>query len=164
MGKTKVYFDSRKCLGCHSCEFVCAVEHSKTKDPHKAHLEEEMPIPRLNVEFVEGMCLTMACRHCDPAPCVEACIAGAMNKDPDTGQVSCNADKCIGCWMCIMVCPFDAVVPGKTFSIKCDMCHEHGSPVCVEACHTRALFEATPEEYAKIAKEKAQAKKAESLK
>jgi len=154
----KVYFDSRKCLGCHSCEFACAVEHSESKDPSKAHLEEETPIPRRNVKLVEGICLTVTCRHCEPAPCVEACISGAMEKHE--GEVRCNTDKCIGCWMCVMVCPFDAVSPGKIYTIKCDMCPDmENSYACVDACPTGALFAATPEEFAKMSKKKKEIKK-----
>jgi len=156
----KIYFDSEKCLGCHSCEFACAVEHSKSKDPAKAHLEDQMPIPRRNVKLVEGMCLTIACRHCDPAPCVEACITGAMRKDAETGEVSCDTDKCIGCWMCVMVCPFDAVKPGEFYTIKCDMCPDmEVTYACVEACPTKALFAATPKEFQEIRKAKAEKRK-----
>ena len=149
----KVYFDSRKCLGCHSCEFYCAVEHSKSKDASKAHLESETPIPRRNVRLVGDMCLTLACRHCEPAPCVEACIAGAMNKE--AGEVKCNTDKCTGCWMCVMVCPFGAVKPGELYTIKCDMCPDREEDfACVVACPTGALFTATVEEFKQYAKAK----------
>ncbi len=154
----KVYFESQKCLGCHSCEFACAVEHSISKDPLRAHLEEETPVPRRNVKLVEGMCLTLACRQCEPSPCVEACIAGAMTKKD--GEVICNVEKCIGCWMCVMVCPFDAVRPGEIYTIKCDMCPDReDSYACVEACPTGALFVATPEEFKEISKKKKDQKK-----
>ena len=156
----KVYFDSEKCLGCHSCEFACAVEHSVSKDPRKAHLEDETPAARRKVQLVEGMCLTVACRHCDPAPCVEACVIAAMTKDRQTGEVRCDTERCIGCWMCVMVCPFDAVRPGKVFTIKCDMCQDEESPVCVDACPTKALFEATTDEFRKICEAKQREEKA----
>lgn len=157
----KVYFDSQRCLGCHSCEFVCAVEHSKSKDPRKAHLEEDRPLPRRQVRLVERACLTVGCRHCDPAPCVEACMAGAMTKDPVTGEVTCNTQQCVACWMCVMVCPFGAVRPGQIFAIKCDMCAERGSPSCVEACPTGALFEASSEEFKEIRKARRAARQKE---
>lgn len=148
MATRKVYFDSRRCLGCHSCEFVCAVEHSESKDPHKAHLEADTPVPRRNVKLVDGACLTVGCQHCTPAPCVDACMSGAMRKDPTTGEVSCNLDQCVSCWMCVMACPFDAVEPGTFYAVKCDMCEDHeGEPVCVAGCPTGALFMATPEEF-----------------
>jgi len=154
----KIYFNRQKCLGCHSCEFACAVEHSKSKDPLKAHLEAEIPIPRRNVKLVNGMCLTVACRHCEPAPCVESCIAGAMVKIEE--EVICNVEKCISCFMCLMVCPFDAIKPGKYYTIKCDLCSDReDSFACVEACITKALFAATPEEFKEIIKKKKSIKK-----
>ena len=64
----RIYFDSRRCLGCHSCAFACAVEHSESKDPLRAHREDTRPLARRNVRYVEGACLTVACRHCEPAP------------------------------------------------------------------------------------------------
>ena len=161
----KVYFDSQRCLGCHSCEFACAVEHSVSKDPVRASLEEERPISRRKVKLVETMCLTVGCRHCQPAPCVEACMAGAMTKDFETGEVALDEEKCVGCWMCVMVCPFGAVRPGRIFSIKCDMCPDRDqSLVCVEACPTGALFEATAEEFRELTAKKDSARKAEVTK
>jgi len=160
----KVYFDSHRCLGCHSCEFACAVEHSASKDPAKAALAEEQILPRRRVRPVEGACLTVGCRHCDPAPCVAACMAGAMTKDRESGEVSCDTDKCVACWMCVMVCPFGAVRPGRFHTIKCDMCEDRDSPACVEACPTRALFEATAEEFKKIRQARKAAKEAELTK
>jgi len=60
----------------------------------------------------------------------------------------------------VMVCPFDAVSPGKIYIIKCDMCPDReNSYVCVEACPTGALFAATPEEFAKMSKKKKEVKK-----
>jgi carbon-monoxide dehydrogenase iron sulfur subunit len=142
----KVYFNSRKCLGCHSCSFACAVEHSRSKDPLRAHLETDKPVARRDVRDVAGMCLTVACRHCDPAPCAEACISGAMRRNG--AEVVCDVDRCVGCWMCVMVCPFDAVQPGAIAALKCDMCQDRPDDyVCVTACPTGALFAADAEEF-----------------
>ena len=151
----KVYFNSLRCLGCRSCEFACAVQHSQTKDPMRAPGEAEKPIPRRNIQMADGMVLTMACRHCNPAPCADACIGGALSRDYEAGSVDCDSNKCVGCWMCVMVCPFDAVKPGHVFSVKCDMCEDRASgPACVGACPTGALFEATPEEFAQRTSQK----------
>ena len=82
-------------------------------------------------------------------------MAGAMTKDLVSGEVTCNPDKCVGCWMCVMVCPFGAVRPGEIYTVKCDMCPDRdGAVACVEACPTGALFAATPEEFQKILKTK----------
>ena len=160
----KIYFDSSRCLGCHSCHIACAVEHSKTKVLCEAILEDDTPIPRRNVQLVAGSCLTVACRHCDPAPCVEACISGAMRKDDVTGEVTCDTDKCVACWMCVMICPFDAVHPGKIYTIKCDMCPDmEDAYACVTACPTGALFVASPEEFEQILQSRRETKQAEPV-
>ena len=53
-----------------------------------------------------------------------------------------DEEKCIGCWMCVMVCPYGVVVPNsKTGKVatKCDLCMERGTPACVEFCPNEAL-------------------------
>jgi carbon-monoxide dehydrogenase iron sulfur subunit len=158
---TKIYFDSRKCLSCHSCELACAIEHSVSKDAVTAHLEEPVPVRRRNV-MLAGIpdrnescaCITVACRHCVPAQCIEACISSAMERGAD-GYVYCDEKKCVSCWMCVMVCPFGAVAPGTRASVKCDMCPEREGFACVDACPTKALFAMTGEEYSALCEEKA---------
>ena len=135
-----IRFDSKKCIGCHSCAFACAVEHSQSKDPLAAHLEDTKPINRRYVRLVKGKNRAVACVHCKKPACVEACEPGAMQKGDD-GLVICDASKCTGCWECIEACPFDAVKPGNGSPIKCDMCPDReDSYACVEACPTGALY------------------------
>jgi carbon-monoxide dehydrogenase iron sulfur subunit len=137
---TKIYFNSDKCLGCHSCEFACAVEHSQSKNPLKAHLEETIPIPRKKVLFCGNINLTISCRHCENPLCVEACITGALQKQED-GKVICDINRCTGCWMCVMVCTFGAINPKSIYAVKCDMCPDRiDSYACIEACPTKALY------------------------
>ena len=52
--------------------------------------------------------------------------------------------------MCIMVCPFGAPQPFRSFRkmIKCDQCTEMDAPFCVESCPTHALVLVDPEEIA----------------
>ncbi len=146
----KIYFDSEKCLGCHSCELACAVEHSAAKRLLTAHLEEQTPVQRRNVFPVSGSAaLTVSCRHCQPAQCMDACISGAMSRKD--GYVQCDTTKCVGCRMCVMVCPFDAIKTGTVYVIKCDMCPDRDDFSCVHACPTKALFALTAEEYAAFA-------------
>lgn len=136
-----------RCLSCGTCAFVCAVEHSVGKSVKKALKEKPVPVNRRNIQRTSikdkvkkrMLALSSACHHCENPVCVEACMSGALYKDTD-GAVKQNADKCVGCWMCIMVCPFGAVSRRGNIAVKCDLCsgREKG-PACVEACPTKAL-------------------------
>lgn len=131
------------CIGCHLCEIACVTEHSRSKDVVKAYKEESpRPTPRNLVEEEGALSFSVACRHCDEPSCVEACIAGAMVKDYETGVVTHHPEKCVGCWSCVMSCSRGAVKidPTKTKVIKCDLCPDREVPACVAACPNRALI------------------------
>ncbi len=84
----------------------------------------------------------LQCRHCEEAPCLEACITGAMQRDRRTEAVLCDEEKCVGCWMCIMVCPFGVIkrdLESKKVASKCDLCLGEDMPVCVQNCPNEAL-------------------------
>lgn len=132
---------AENCLGCKSCELACAVAHSESKTLFGAVLET--PKPQLRV-FVEGdgvFNFPLQCRQCADRPCVHACMAGAMYLDEETGLVQLDSGRCVGCWMCVMVCPFGVIAQGEDHrAVKCDRCRDSGyRPACVEACPTKAL-------------------------
>jgi carbon-monoxide dehydrogenase iron sulfur subunit len=137
------------CMGCGLCEVYCTVQHSKSKDIIKAYNREHpRPISRVRLETNKPVSFAIQCRHCEDAPCVTACLSGAMHKDEETGAVTHNAEKCMGCWTCIMVCPYGAIkmdVPSKVV-VKCDLCSELDIPACVANCPNGALVykEVTP--------------------
>lgn len=141
--KRKIKVREEVCIGCRLCEIYCIVQHSKSKDIIKAFKEEQpRPLSRVLVEEQRPVSFALQCRHCDDAPCVAACITGAMTKDEETGAVMHDSDKCVGCWMCIMVCPYGAVqrdLSGKKVVSKCDLCLELAVPACVKNCPNEAL-------------------------
>lgn len=140
----RVYAKEEVCMGCRLCEIHCLVEHSKSKKIVKA-FREEFPkaMPRVLVEEAGALSFALQCRHCDEPFCVEACMTGALYKDEKTGAVLHDDDKCVGCWMCIMVCPFGVIrrdVRGKKIASKCDLCPDKEVPVCVANCPNEALI------------------------
>lgn len=148
-----VFVNPERCIGCRQCEFACAVEHSASRDPVLASWEDPPAKPRIHVETGSWLnsSFPSKCRHCDPAPCQQACPTGAIFRDPEHDLVLLDGDKCIACAMCAMVCPFDAVTfhaqariaPPRLVATKCDGCvlrlGRGEEPACVEVCKVDAL-------------------------
>lgn len=148
-----VFVNPERCIGCLQCEFACAVEHSHSRDPVLAFMEEPPPRKRVHVEagLRADTAFPNRCRHCAPAPCQQVCPTAAIHRDPENDQVLIDDAKCIACAMCAMVCPFDVLTfyaladgaAGRVVAVKCDGCIErlrHDQiPACVEACKVGAL-------------------------
>ena len=145
----RVYCIIEKCLSCRSCEIACAVAHSQSKELSGAVKEHPLPKHRIHVESIDDAgsphsirSIALQCRHCEDPLCAQACIAGGIFRDKETGTIINNPDKCVACWSCIMVCPFGVIVRYEDChrAVKCDHCADRESPACVEACPTHALI------------------------
>jgi|UniRef100_A0A7C5EUK8 carbon-monoxide dehydrogenase iron sulfur subunit len=137
----EIFVNLDRCQGCRSCQLACAVAHSRSQNLFGALGETPAPRYRLYVERGLGLNVPLTCRHCDPAPCMEACIAGALYRD-ERGAVRRREGACVGCWTCLMVCPYGVVGREKEHkvAVKCDLCPDREVPACVAACPTRALL------------------------
>ena len=139
------------CTACRLCELACAVEHSRSKTLLAAMMELPPPQPRIYVETIPATltgatAMPAICHHCDPAPCIMACVPQAMHRSSDSGEVTNVGGKtdCIACSMCAMVCPFGVIArapapDGRLMALKCDLCPGREVPACVAACPTGAL-------------------------
>ena len=81
----------------------------------------------------------MKCNQCSEPACSEACPTGAITKSNVDGVVRINEDKCVGCGMCTLCCPYGGIyydISAKK-SLKCDNCD--GDPQCVESCKYAVL-------------------------
>jgi electron transport protein HydN len=95
--------------------------------------------------------MPVQCHHCEDAPCLRSCLAGAIKRQDDV--VVLDPHRCIGCRNCALACPFGAVqvfaeseVPENTESCctkklvyKCDLCIDAEEPACVANCPNKAL-------------------------
>lgn len=145
----EIFVQSNRCVGCLSCTIACAVAHSAGKTLLSAVAETPAPKSRLYVQWVTpDKKIPLVCRHCEEAPCMYACISGAISRNAD-GVVITDADKCIGCWTCVMVCPYGVI--GRHLqahkAYRCDRCPDRDSPACVDACPTGALVYETVPDY-----------------
>lgn len=127
------------CYGCNTCAVACKSENSTPKDVEWRRVRkfpEQMPN---TLSFI-----SMSCNHCEFPKCQEVCPVGAYQKRED-GVVIQDHDRCIGCRMCIMACPYGAPVydPVEGKTSKCHLCFDrldHGAlPRCVEACPGKVL-------------------------
>lgn len=138
----QVYVKEQACIGCHLCEVYCQLQHAQSKDLIKAFKRESpRPLPRLRVEERGAISFSVPCQQCDEAPCVQACLTGALTRDPLSSLVKVDEERCISCWTCLLVCPLAALrQDDKQKSVlKCDLCQGEEIPVCVANCPNEAL-------------------------
>jgi len=131
-----------RCTGCKTCELYCAAERcSEAKTLLGAVQETPLPQPRVRVEGGSGEAFPLQCRHCLQAPCIDACLTGALKRDETSGMVLINESLCIGCWTCTAFCPYGVIYPApeRKIALKCDRCLYMEKPVCIDVCPTGAL-------------------------
>ena len=86
------------------------------------------------------------CLHCLEPACVSVCPVAALQKQPGTGIVTYNKDRCFGCRYCQVACPFG--IPQYEWHkaspsvVKCQLCNhlyaQGKYSACCEACPTGA--------------------------
>ena len=145
-----LYYDGDLCVGCHSCEIACKVEHDLPVGVNRVQILAEGPSIvngelRLNFKRI-------ACMHCPKPPCIEVCPTGAIKKRGD-GVVFIDHYLCTGCQDCAEACPYDAIKfhPQNGWAEICDICAERldegFAPFCFQHCMSGALFFGTEEEF-----------------
>jgi formate dehydrogenase iron-sulfur subunit len=168
-GRSYGFFtDTTLCIGCKACEVACkewnqlpaeaAVltgmsydntgELSATTWRHVAFVEQmggdgERPegMPPLQSRW---LMMSDVCKHCDPAPCLEACPTGAIFRT-EFDTVVVQQDICNGCGYCVPACPFGVValdeLDGKAH--KCTLCYDRlkggMEPACSKVCPTDSI-------------------------
>lgn len=168
-GKSYGFFtDTTLCIGCKACEVACKEWNSLPADHlgltgdsydntgalsastwrHVAFIERiseggeratEMPPFQSN-----WLMMSDVCKHCSPAPCLEACPTGAIFRT-EFDTVVVQQDICNGCGYCVPACPFGVVelngYDGKAH--KCTLCYDRLKgglePACAKSCPTDSI-------------------------
>jgi carbon-monoxide dehydrogenase iron sulfur subunit len=131
MNQKTFFIRAEVCTGCEMCQVACSLVKEKQINPALARLTVKRVV-------MDGLMLPYICLNCKSPACMKACRRGAIVKDPETGWVTINSEKCNNCGLCVAACPFDAIVttPGGEI-LLCDVCG--GQPACVEMCPTGAI-------------------------
>ena len=156
------FFDMNRCYACQACSIACKDWNEIEPGAEKwmtVYEWESGTFPNLRLHS-----LAFSCAHCENPACVKVCPVGATYKDPETGIVRQDYDKCIGCRMCMSACPYtgvrsfnweepkyslahavgdaDAPEHQKHVVEKCTFCYQRISkgetPACMDLCPARA--------------------------
>ena len=123
-----LYVHPEKCTGCRECSIACSLNKFGECNPKKA------AITVVRDEFNRYE-FPIVCFQCDDPVCLKFCHQNAYEiKD---GVVIRDPDRCIGCRLCAVLCPYNAVTTIDDEIIKCDLCD--GDPKCVKYCSTGAI-------------------------
>ena len=150
MKKMILDFDSSKCCSCGACAIACMDQNDYDPKAGSAPFRTVF-----ETEHGDGRPVfthySVACMHCSPAPCVNACPVGCLRKDPETDLTVYDNTRCIGCHSCAMACPFGIPSFNEEGKMqKCDGCAvriQNGlEPACVRACPVGALRLVSSEE------------------
>jgi anaerobic carbon-monoxide dehydrogenase iron sulfur subunit len=114
----KILIQPDICDGCLDCEEACKELHGTS---------------RIIVREVEGSYYPIICQHCEDAPCRMICPTEAIDDEKVTPE------KCIGCGLCMLVCPFGAMIMHERKAQKCDQCPDLETPACIKACSRRGI-------------------------
>ena len=113
----KILIQPDVCDGCGDCEEACSKIYG---------------ISRISVREIDESHYPIVCQQCEDAPCKMICPTEAIEEE-------ITSEKCIGCGLCMMVCPFGAISMHDRKAHKCHQCPDFDTPVCVKACSKRAI-------------------------
>lgn len=161
--------DIKRCIGCHTCAVACKLNNNLPNEIWwnrvLTHGGKSMDTPKGTYPNLKLQYLTLACQHCEKPACVKACPTGATHQRED-GIVMQDYDKCVGCRLCVLSCPYQNVrqfnetepayfpdYPTGDYGIKdqekgtiskCNFCYQRvdrgETPSCIEVCPAKARF------------------------
>ena len=100
------YLDVDRCTGCYACAVACMDQNDlDTAEGATAwrtvFTVESGAYPEASLRYV-----SLACMHCEDAPCVLACPTTALRRSGEPPVVRVDGGLCIGCHGCAMACPY----------------------------------------------------------
>ena len=142
MSQLGFVLDLDRCTGCAACVLACSNENAPSPGIAWRHVAT---FNRSRLPAAPVFHYSLACNHCLEPACLAACPAAAYAKDPATGAVVLDPERCMGCRYCVWVCPYEAprYAPSRGIMEKCTLCDHRLAdgldPACVAACPVDAL-------------------------
>ena len=84
------------CIDCKQCEEAC-------EDRHGA---QRLTLGGYELGLLD---FVYTCRTCRDARCLSPCEHDAIKRDARSGEVVIHEDRCIGCSLCALSCPYGAI-------------------------------------------------------
>lgn len=114
--------------GCTACQDACAQASAEG-----CPLIKPVHLPEMDFHGV------ITCNQCGEPRCLEVCPTGAITKDEVDGVVRIDQERCLGCGLCDMICPYGGVHYEASIrkAFNCDLCG--GQPRCIDACEEGVL-------------------------
>ncbi|MBT8434752.1 MAG: molybdopterin-dependent oxidoreductase [Gammaproteobacteria bacterium] len=141
--------DLERCTGCKSCEAACKQTNALGPNSYRNRVMwfDEQHDDNSRVSSARLDFLTVTCQQCERPACLRACpvYPKAISKDPVTGVVAINENRCTGCGECALSCPYGAIGYNaeQHHAVKCDLCSDRRArdlgPACAHVCPTRAI-------------------------
>ena len=121
-----------KCTGCRLCELICSAVKEGEFKPTSSRI-------KIISDSRIGISTHKVCLQCEKPSCQEVCADKAIERNPITGAITINEEKCSGCEQCIDACPYGCIEVDERvgIAVKCDLCD--GDPSCIAVCHTKAI-------------------------
>ena len=156
---TGFFTDATLCIGCKACEVACKQWNDLPADgmnwtgrsyDNTSHLSAttwrhvsftEQALPDGGVRWLFN---SDVCKHCETAPCQEACPTGAIIRN-EFDNVYVQQDICNGCGYCVAACPFGVLARSEADGAahKCTLCYDRQkdgfTPACAKACPTQSI-------------------------
>ena len=134
-----ITFSAETCVGCGTCELMCALHHEGVGGPALARCRVLRDPFEAEYQFI-------TCQQCLAPSCYVACPNRdqALCIDERTGARYIDEDLCVVAEECVRECPFEPSRvfqhPDKKVPYKCDLCKDREQgPICVEYCPVSAL-------------------------
>ena len=97
-------FDPSKCTACLACVMACMDQNDIDAAHHQHPFRNAAELESEDGGSQKFSFLSVACMHCEDAPCVMGCPSSCLYKDPESGLTLYDNTNCIGCHSCTVAC------------------------------------------------------------